>query len=84
MKLINTHIIGTYFDTKLSIFSLALSGTEEGVKSPHKGSKGPGGPKGPQPSTGARRRGADHPKLIEKYIIISLYQYVKFQVFYGV
>ena len=42
------YIIGTYVDTKLSMFGLALSATEEGAKGPKKSLKGPEGPKGPQ------------------------------------
>ena len=42
----------TYFDTKLSMSSFAPSAIEEGAEGPQKG------PKGPQPSAGARRLGA--------------------------
>ena len=38
----------TYFYTKLSMFGLELSATEEGAEGPQKGQKGPRGPKGPQ------------------------------------
>ena len=33
--------IGTYFDTKLSMFGLAPSATEEEAEGPQKGPKGP-------------------------------------------
>ena len=42
------YIIGTYVDTKLNMFGLALSATEEGAKGSKKSVKGPEGPKGPQ------------------------------------
>ena len=42
------YIIGTNFHTKVSMFGLALSATEEGAKGPKKSLKGPEGPKGPQ------------------------------------
>ena len=35
------YIIGTYSDTKFSMFGLALSATEERAQDPHKGPKGP-------------------------------------------
>ena len=34
-------IIGTYFDTKLSMFDLAPYAMDEGAKGPQKGPKGP-------------------------------------------
>ena len=52
------YIIGTYFDIKLTMFSLAPSATEEGAK---------GSQKGPQPSARARRRGAECPELLVYY-----------------
>ena len=36
------YIIGTYFDTKLSMFGLAPSATEEGAEGPQNGLKGCG------------------------------------------
>ena len=42
LKLITPkNIIGTYFDTKLSMFGLSPSVTEEGTEGPQKGLKGP-------------------------------------------
>ena len=35
------YIIGTYFDTKLSMFGFALSATEEGAKAIQKSQKSP-------------------------------------------
>ena len=35
------YIIGTYFDTKLSMFGFALSATEEGAKAIKKSQKSP-------------------------------------------
>jgi len=44
------YIAGTYFDTKLSMFGLAPSVTEEGAEGPRRA---------PQLSAGSRRRGAE-------------------------
>ena len=41
------YIIWTYFHTELSMFGLDFSATEEWAEGPYKGTKGPGGQKGP-------------------------------------
>ena len=51
------YIIVTYFDTKLSMFGLALSTTKEGAKGPKKSLKGPEGPKGPQALSKRQKEG---------------------------
>ena len=52
------------------MFGLAPFATEEGAEGPWKGLKNPRGPKGPQPSTGARMRGEEHPEFLVHYITI--------------
>ena len=59
------YIIMIYFDTKLSMFSLAPYTTEEGPERPQKGSL---------PSAKARQRGIGLPKLIVfLYLMFGLY-----------
>ncbi len=58
------YIILTYFDTKLSMFGLAPSAMEEGPKAQRTARRAMRAQRAPQPSTGARRRGAECPELL--------------------
>ena len=61
MKLkLNTpkYIIGTYFDTELSMFGLAPSATEKGAPEGPKGPWGPEGPLSPQQELEGEARSA--------------------------
>ena len=52
------------------MFGLVPSAMEEGTKGPQNCPKGHGGPKGPQPFAGARRRGAERTELLVYYNIL--------------
>ena len=56
--------MGTYFDTKLSMFCFEPSPTEEGPKAPKRARRALGAQRAPQPSAGARRKGAEGPELL--------------------
>ena len=56
-------MFGTYFDTKLSMFGLSPTVSEEGAKGPQKGLKDP------QPFAGYRKRGVEHSELLVIYNI---------------
>ena len=65
-------ILGPFWDP--SYFDLLLR--KRGPKAPKRAEGTQKGRKGPQPSAGARRKGAERPELLVFYILTFLLEYV--------